>query len=98
MIGTARCLCFPPQHSNPFRSKTRIAFDVATPARTRVTIHDVPGGLVRGVYDAGISPGRFESVWDGKRSDGTATRAGVSFSKLVCGDKLVAVGRLVRLE
>lgn len=52
-------------YPNPFHDKTTLGFDVAEAARVRIRVFNVLGRLVDVIVDADLSPGSYETAWDG---------------------------------
>jgi hypothetical protein len=74
-------------YPNPFNPTTRIAFIVPQGAQEQVTlsIHDVTGARVRTLVEDTRSPGRYETVWDGRDARGNPVGSGVYFYRLHAG-------------
>ena len=71
---------------NPFNPRTRIAFELPSPARVTVRIHDVSGRIVRTLLDGNnVAGGRHEIVWAGVDDSGRALGAGVYICRLDAG-------------
>jgi len=71
---------------NPFRSTTRLAFDVPDHAgAVSLAIYDVSGKLVRSLVRGEVERGRHPVVWDGKDDRGARVSSGVYFTRLVLG-------------
>jgi len=71
-----------PGFPNPFASATTIPFELASPDRVRLTLHDVSGHLVRRLLDATLPAGRNTAVWDGCDASGRPCPRGVYFLTL----------------
>ncbi|MCW3131115.1 MAG: T9SS type A sorting domain-containing protein [Candidatus Methanospirare jalkutatii] len=70
---------------NPFGAgvgATRIAFDLAEPARISLEVFDVNGRLIRTLLDRTLQPGRYDVAWDGSDNAGNVVGSGVYFYRL----------------
>lgn len=79
---SSRELYFAPNSPNPFRDKTTMRFQLATPGRASLEIHSVSGRLVRKLGGREYSAGFHEIQWDGRDSSGRAVAAGVYLARL----------------
>jgi hypothetical protein len=78
-------------YPNPFNPTTTIAFDIPqrqgtdkkTEFKTRLTIFDMRGKLVKVLIEEELSPGTYQVVWDGKNENGTTVSSGVYFFRMV---------------
>jgi len=59
-LGEASLLRLEQNHPNPFHSATEIAFELAAPMTTRITIYDAPGRTVRTLVDGMFGAGRHD--------------------------------------
>lgn len=62
---------------NPFNPRTRIAFDLSVPGRTRLVVYDLAGRLVRVLVDRNLGAGPHQFVWNGTDQDGRQVASGV---------------------
>lgn len=83
---------------NPFASTTRIAFDLARPARVGMRVYDVQGRLVRDIAEAPFALGRGVIDWDGRAADGARVAQGVYLYRLQLDGRQAGGGKLVTLE
>jgi len=83
---------------NPFASATRIAFDLARPARVGMRVYDVQGRLVREIAEAPFAFGRGVIDWDGRAADGARVAQGVYLYRLELDGRPAGGGKLVTLE
>jgi hypothetical protein len=67
---------------NPFNPRTTLAYELATTAHARLTVHDVAGRLVAVLVDTELPAGSGEIVWDGKDAGGRALGSGVYIARL----------------
>jgi hypothetical protein len=72
---------------NPFNPSTAISFVVPQPSRTRVTVYDVSGALVKTLFDEVVSAGRRTVQWDGTNSTGERVSSGAYFYRLITDNK-----------
>jgi hypothetical protein len=80
MVPTAAALF--QSRPNPFRSATRIAFDLPAPGAVRLRVFDVQGRLVRTLVDAEVPAGRHDVPWDGSDAAGLPAGPGTYFYRL----------------
>ncbi|MEZ5063990.1 MAG: FlgD immunoglobulin-like domain containing protein [bacterium] len=88
-----------PARPNPFSRTTRIRFEIAGDRDQPVllAIHDVAGRLVRTLVNEPLSPGSFETEWDGRDARGAGVAAGVYFTRLVTPTQDLS-RKIVRLD
>jgi hypothetical protein len=75
---------------NPFRSRTRIGFDVPEAAPVALVIYDVQGRKVRTIVDGLVAAGRHVVEWDGRDGDDHAVASGVYLCRIRSGGKAEA--------
>jgi hypothetical protein len=77
-----------PAEPNPVVTRARIRFDLAgaRDQRVRVDVFDVNGRRVRTLVDQQLTPGEYESTWDGRDTGGGRAASGVYFVRMVAGD------------
>jgi hypothetical protein len=67
---------------NPFAGSVTLRYELAAPGPVRLRVYDVQGRL-RAVLDGtGRTPGRHETIWDGRSADGGRLAAGTYFLRL----------------
>jgi len=67
---------------NPFRSATRIAYDLPARTRVRLSIYDVDGRQVRQLADGVQAAGRYSLQWNRRDKMGWTCPSGVYFCSL----------------
>jgi glucose/arabinose dehydrogenase len=67
---------------NPFNPSTVIHFESSQDARTRLSIHDVGGRLVRVLVDETLAAGSHRRRWDGRDAAGRAVASGVYVARI----------------
>ena len=72
-------------HPNPFHSATEIAFELAEPMATRITIYDVTGRAVRTLIEGMVGAGWHDVRWDGHDTRGNRVPSGVYAYRLEAG-------------
>ncbi|HET9232872.1 MAG TPA: FlgD immunoglobulin-like domain containing protein, partial [Candidatus Eisenbacteria bacterium] len=82
---------------NPFRNDTSIRYELAKAERVRIEIFDIQGRLVRSLIDEMQDPGRYETRWDGKDSQGRETGPGIYFYH-VEGTSTQSTRRMIRVR
>lgn len=71
---------------NPFRSTTRIDFELARPGPASIRIFDVSGKLARSFHLPNQPQGPASLTWDGRDASGRSMPDGVYFYRLETGD------------
>jgi sugar lactone lactonase YvrE len=74
-----------PNEPNPFRSMTRIGFDLPVAAHVELRVFDAEGRLVRKLVEGEVPAGTHEARWSGDDATGRRVRAGVYFYRLRAG-------------
>jgi hypothetical protein len=67
---------------NPFRSDTRIEFDLPEAAPVALVIYDVQGRRVTTLFDGLATAGRHVVPWNGRDAGGRAVASGVYFCRI----------------
>jgi len=70
---------------NPFRDGTAMAFNLPTPARTKIVVYNVAGRVVATVVDRQFPAGRHSIEWNGRDSAGRRVPAGIYFYRIEAG-------------
>jgi subtilisin family serine protease len=86
-----------PNEPNPFNPSTRIRFDLARAAHTRVDILDARGRLVRRLADHGLAAGTTSLFWDGRDDLGRAVPSGVYLYR-VAAERWIAARKMTLLR
>jgi V8-like Glu-specific endopeptidase len=73
---------------NPAVSQTTVAFGLARPMRTRLSIYDVVGREVRLLEDAALGAGSHSRRWDRRDARGREVAAGLYIVKMVAEEKV----------
>ncbi|MFQ6103534.1 MAG: M14 family zinc carboxypeptidase [Candidatus Glassbacteria bacterium] len=86
-------------YPNPFNPLTTITFDVPgiQKQKTRLSIYDVRGRLIRVLLDEPLEPGRHVVTWDGRADTGEITGSGIYIYKLDSGGQ-TATRKMVLLR
>jgi hypothetical protein len=96
---------------NPFRESTTIYYqvpsgvsdedgsvlDLVNPARTSVKVYNVTGRLVSVLVDDLLSPGSYQTPWNGVDNSGATVASGVYYVKLQIGSRHVTK-RLIQVK
>ncbi len=96
---------------NPFRESTTIYYEVPSgvsdesgivlelvnPARTSLKVYNVTGRLVSVLVDDVLSPGSYQTPWNGVENTGAAVASGVYYVKLQIGSRHVTK-RLIQVK
>jgi hypothetical protein len=71
---------------NPFNPSTTIRYELASPARVTLRVHDVAGRVIRVLEgEDRREPGVHEITWDGRDDDGRTVASGVYFYRIDVG-------------
>lgn len=73
---------------NPFADATRLRFELAAPARVRLSITDASGRLVRALADELRPAGPFDLLWDGRDEQGRRVPRGLYLARLQAGERV----------
>jgi hypothetical protein len=84
-------------YPNPFRLRTRIAYDLPVRCKVYLSIYDVDGRQVRRLADGWQDAGRYSLGWDGTDKKGRACPTGVYFCSLKTEDR-AAVEKILLAE
>jgi hypothetical protein len=84
-------------YPNPFRLRTRIAYDLPVRSSIHLIIYDVDGRQVKSLADGWQDAGRYSLNWDGRDKKGRACPTGVYFCSLKTEDR-AAVEKLLLAE
>ena len=76
-----------PAVPNPSRGECAVRFELAEPARVRLTVYDVGGRRVRLLSDDRFPSGGHEKVWNGRDDQGHRAAAGVYYVRLESGGR-----------
>jgi subtilisin-like proprotein convertase family protein len=79
-----------PNVPNPFNPLTRISFDLARGGKTRLSIFDLRGMLVRNLIDADLPAGPRTVAWDGRDDAGVQVGSGAYLYRLESGGQIQA--------
>jgi len=83
-------LLLSPNVPNPFNPRTEIRFELARSGRTRLTIFDARGMVVRRLLDTDLGTGRHTRTWDGRDDAGRALGSGTYLYRLESDGEIVA--------
>ncbi|MBU1319157.1 MAG: M6 family metalloprotease domain-containing protein [candidate division Zixibacteria bacterium] len=70
---------------NPFNMETSIAFDLRTPAQTKLVIYNLLGQRVVTLIDQSLDAGSHTISWNGRSDSGNEVSSGVYFYRLESG-------------
>jgi choice-of-anchor B domain-containing protein len=70
---------------NPFRSNTRISFELRRSGRVSLAVYDVAGRRVRALFEGPLPAGTRGFEWDGRDDSGSAVASGVYFYRVDAG-------------
>ena len=76
-------------HPNPFNPTTTISFQLPRKSHVKLSIYDVTGRCIKTLANDVMDAGIKEIVWDGKDVKGNSVGAGIYFSSLKTGDKVL---------
>ncbi len=72
-------------YPNPFNPSTSISFDVPELTSVKLTVYDILGQEIANLENSRLSPGRYETSWNGINDRGQAVEAGLYFCRLTAG-------------
>lgn len=75
-----------PNFPNPFNPETSISFSLAKNAKTKLSIYNLKGQLVRNLVDTELEHGDHKVVWNGTDSHGNQVGSGVYLYRLTTSD------------
>ncbi len=75
-----------PNHPNPFRTTTRMAYTLPQQAHVTVRVHNVLGQEIITLLDGARAPGAHSLTWNGEDQAGRAVPSGVYFFTVEAGD------------
>jgi len=74
-------------YPNPFRTETRIKYDIPVSSHVSLTIVDLSGKLIKTLVDQNESPGIKNILWDGKDESGKKVETGIYIYRLSVGNR-----------
>lgn len=83
---------------NPFNPATRIAIDLPSDGRTRLSIFDVRGRLVRSLVAGRLPAGRHEVGWNGTGENGQRVASGLYLYRLEFEDEAPQVRSMLLVK
>jgi hypothetical protein len=83
--------------ANPFSRATAVAFELASPTRVKLAVHDLSGREVAVLLDGTRPAGRHVVPWDGLDRSGRRVGAGIYFATLEAGARRLQT-KLVAME
>lgn len=85
-------------YPNPFRTDTRIGFDLARSGEVGVEIYDVTGRLVREYLPRAMPPGGWGVRWDGRSESGVAAADGIYLYHVTVDGEVRATGKVTLIR
>ncbi len=82
---------------NPFRSGTRLAYELPRAARVRLSVHDAQGRQVATLADDAEAPGVHQVSWDGRDAAGHDAPAGFYLVRLTTAAEAGRATQVVKL-
>ena len=73
-------------YPNPFNPSTNVKFELPRPGRTKLSIYDVRGRLVKVLMDEDMPAAVHTVTWDGSNSRGQRVASGTYYLRLTSGD------------
>jgi hypothetical protein len=84
-------------YPNPFNSRVRIPYTIATHGDVELVVFDLAGQRVRRLTGSRHAPGQYEAEWDGLDTEGHATASGTYLARLqIDGNVYVTTLSLIR--
>jgi hypothetical protein len=75
---------------NPFRDRTRIAYQLLEPCRVDVAVYDVLGRRIAGILSAEQNAGIHTTAWDGKTRSGRPAATGMYYLRIEAAGRSTA--------
>lgn len=72
-------------YPNPFSPLTTINFHLPEPTQVRVAVYDMMGRQVATLVDEELSPGCYDTFWNGRDENGGTVNSGVYMYKITAG-------------
>jgi len=82
---------------NPFNGSTVLRYDVEREQPVKLAIYSLSGQQVISLVDAVQAPGNYESIWDGRDSDGRRLASGLYLARLL-GDGVVETRKVLLIR
>ncbi|MDY0152873.1 MAG: T9SS type A sorting domain-containing protein, partial [Candidatus Cloacimonas sp.] len=73
-------------YPNPFNPSTSIAFSLAKPGKTSLTIYNLKGQLVTRLINGEMNQGNHSVVWNGRDTNNRSVASGMYFYRIESGD------------
>jgi D-alanyl-D-alanine carboxypeptidase/FG-GAP repeat/FlgD Ig-like domain len=93
-FGPGTVIKLRPAHPNPFQASTEIRFELPRSARVALAIFDARGRLVRRLPEEELSPGRHQTIWNGRDGQGNSVATGVYFYRVSAEGMPSSAGKL----
>jgi hypothetical protein len=72
-------------YPNPFNPETTIKYSVAEKTQVRIEVYNITGQLIKTLFHAYQTPGKYSIQWNGKDMKGNAVASGMYFVKMKAG-------------
>ena len=82
---------------NPFKSETKIRFNLSTTEKVILSVYDISGNLIKTIIDKKLDAGFHMFNWDGKNDQGKQSSSQVYFCRLTTESGYSEIIRLVKL-
>jgi hypothetical protein len=82
---------------NPFNPRTTVRFEIESPGRAQVTIHDVRGRRIATLVDSVLDAGEHSQIWEGVDDLGRSVASGMYLVLLRAGGE-ARTGKLTLVE
>lgn len=85
-------------YPNPFNNTTNISYGIKAGGRGRIEIYNLLGEKVK-TFDLGtVSPGHYNTVWDGRSDDGKEVSSGIYSYALYLNQLSVSTNKMILLK
>lgn len=84
-------------YPNPFNNFTSIRYEISSPGRVKIAIHNLLGQRVVTLVDEYRTTGRYSAEWNGRNEDNQDVSSGIYFYTMKIGD-FVQTKRMVLLK
>ncbi|NQV17785.1 MAG: heparinase II/III family protein [Armatimonadetes bacterium] len=85
-------------YPNPFNPETTISFSIPKESKVEITMYNIKGQKVSTVLKDNMGKGIYDTIWDGKDSNGKSVSSGVYFYKLNVDGKTYAIKKCLLLK
>jgi flagellar hook assembly protein FlgD len=85
------------RYPNPFNNSTSIRYEISSPGRVRIEIHNLLGQRVVTLVDDYRPTGRYATEWNGRSEENETVSSGIYFYSMRVGE-FVQTRRMIFLK